>query len=592
MSIDVDDVGALCVAHALMERGEADLLGVVHNSHSAFGVGAIGAINTYHGRAYIPVGAYAGRVGSSRGTPYLSPWNFRRAPPSEPWQVGPYVKDLAERFPSRVRNATEADDSVSVLRRVLASASDRSVVIVSVGYATNLHDLLTSGADTLSHLDGISLVETKVAKLVMMGGRTGAVEWNFAGAEANAISVCSAADRGCRDDRYYGDPYSCAQIANNIPTYNSCRALGAIWAFTEARITRMLTACPQACPDATPECTAGGCGPSFDNLGLVTNRTLSLWPQTVPLVVVPFETGVNVHTGSILRTAAPADSPCRRAYELFCATNLNWCTASGSRSSWDIQAVVFAVRGVESFYVLEQGVHEVDPATALSTWHPSRPIANNSNTDTAQPQYQLHLPAENEPRGHQLVENEISDLMSYWYLPRPAPPPSPPPLPPPSPPPLPPPSPPPPTLPPSHPPPSPLLPPSSPPPPLSPPSRPPPLPSVPPPHAPPPAFGDETLAGLVVTGLLFWFVGARVVWQAGMRVRWRGMPSGMRGGTGTVIKGGWGSVETSSTRVTTVAPSELASAEPSDMAPDGWELNDAAKAATSKARAVEWDEEL
>ena len=70
------------------------------------------------------------------------------------------------------------------------------------------------------------------------------------------------------------------------------------------------------------------------------------------------------------------------------------------------------------------------------------------------------------------------------------------------------------------------------------------------------------------------------------------MPSGMRGGTGTVIKGGWGSVETSSTRVTTVAPSELASAEPSDMAPDGWELNDAAKAATSKARAVEWDEEL
>ena len=32
MSFDVDDVGAICIAHALMDRGEADLLAVVHSS--------------------------------------------------------------------------------------------------------------------------------------------------------------------------------------------------------------------------------------------------------------------------------------------------------------------------------------------------------------------------------------------------------------------------------------------------------------------------------------------------------------------------------------------------------------------------------
>ena len=32
MSSDCDDVGALCLAHALMMRGEADLIAVVHNT--------------------------------------------------------------------------------------------------------------------------------------------------------------------------------------------------------------------------------------------------------------------------------------------------------------------------------------------------------------------------------------------------------------------------------------------------------------------------------------------------------------------------------------------------------------------------------
>ena len=45
MSIDVDDIGALCAAHALADRGEAELLAVVHDTGLESGVGAIGVIN-------------------------------------------------------------------------------------------------------------------------------------------------------------------------------------------------------------------------------------------------------------------------------------------------------------------------------------------------------------------------------------------------------------------------------------------------------------------------------------------------------------------------------------------------------------------
>ena len=129
----------------------------------------------------------------------------------------------------------------------------------------------------------------------MMGGRTNHVEWNFAGAEANGISVC-------------GGP-------------------------AKSRLS-------------------GGCG-VYNNLGRITNASLSLWPASTPVVFVDFETGVNVWTGGVLATAAPVDCPCRRAYHVFCTTNVGWCkprapfVAGQSRCSWDIQAVLFAVRGEE-----------------------------------------------------------------------------------------------------------------------------------------------------------------------------------------------------------------------------------------------------
>ena len=53
---------------------------------------------------------------------------------------------------------------------MLAAQPDRSVVLVSVGMLTNLRNLLESGGDSTSELDGMALVKKKVRAWVCMGG--------------------------------------------------------------------------------------------------------------------------------------------------------------------------------------------------------------------------------------------------------------------------------------------------------------------------------------------------------------------------------------------------------------------------------------
>merc|ERR1712000_770280 len=57
---DCDDVGAICIANALADNGEAELLAVMHNTGIEHGAGAISVLNTYYGRGDVPIGAYKG----------------------------------------------------------------------------------------------------------------------------------------------------------------------------------------------------------------------------------------------------------------------------------------------------------------------------------------------------------------------------------------------------------------------------------------------------------------------------------------------------------------------------------------------------
>ena len=157
VGVDVDDAGALAVLHALADRGEAKVLATVSNTYDPYAAAAIDVINTYYGRPNLPVGRNANKGQLSKATPW---WRKNDAH---------FVRQLAARFPHDT-DLKKIPSAVSVYRKALASQPDGSVTVVSVGFMSNLSDLLVSGPDKYSSLSGKALVKRKVKELVIMGG--------------------------------------------------------------------------------------------------------------------------------------------------------------------------------------------------------------------------------------------------------------------------------------------------------------------------------------------------------------------------------------------------------------------------------------
>lgn len=150
MESDVDDVGALSMLHGLADLGEAEILGTLVSSLNPWAVPTVDAVNTFCNRPDIPIGAVK-TLGVYRNSSYAS--------------------IISEEFPQDIGLGEEAPDAVMLYRKLLASQPDRSVVVVTVGYLTNLSYLLQSGPDTISALNGKELIRKKVKHLVCMGGR-------------------------------------------------------------------------------------------------------------------------------------------------------------------------------------------------------------------------------------------------------------------------------------------------------------------------------------------------------------------------------------------------------------------------------------
>jgi len=157
LGVDVDDAGALAVLHALADKGEAKILATISNVNDRYVPGALDAINTYYGRANIPV-ARNPRPQYSVATPY---W---RTPAPR------FVKDLAMRFPNSTSATASLPSATTVYRKTLASQPDGSVTIIAIGFLQNLADLMASGPDSYSSLNGMELIRRKVKHLVMMAG--------------------------------------------------------------------------------------------------------------------------------------------------------------------------------------------------------------------------------------------------------------------------------------------------------------------------------------------------------------------------------------------------------------------------------------
>ncbi|MDF2721586.1 MAG: ribonucleoside hydrolase RihC [Paenibacillus sp.] len=160
---DSDDVGAVAVLHALADRGEANVLGMICSSPLEWGAPCLQALNTFYNRPHIPIGTLkveereAGPE-HARYAAYVEAMNPRRL----------YNRYVPAHYPNELQSGHNAPDSTQIYRKLLSSQPDHSVTICAVGFLGPLSRLLRSAPDAWSDMDGYALVRCKVKLLVSM----------------------------------------------------------------------------------------------------------------------------------------------------------------------------------------------------------------------------------------------------------------------------------------------------------------------------------------------------------------------------------------------------------------------------------------
>ena len=250
MITDFDDVGALACLHALADAGECEILATVSCTRGNASTAAIGVINGYYGRPDIPIGC-AKEIGILGAHPGAKEKVDPASPLGEkgPGDGGHYkYRKLAVDYPQWVKylDSDTAPDANLVYRRALAGAPDKSVVICSIGFLTNLRRLLETQPDDISPLNGRDLVARKVRKWIAMAC------WYPKGKEYNSM-MDGASSRIALENwptpivfsdwQYGGDLYAGRTIAEmegprnpvkdvfagNIPSREEVRRDPALW---------------------------------------------------------------------------------------------------------------------------------------------------------------------------------------------------------------------------------------------------------------------------------------------------------------------------------------------------------------------------
>ncbi len=146
---DYDDVGAMALLHAFADKGEANILATISSNAFETTAPTLSVLNTYFNRPDIPIGI------------------TKKALPNKECQQQ-WAEAIIKKYPHSLQTNGEAIDAVTLYRKILALQPDKSVTIVTVGFFTNLAELLDSKADGYSPLGGKELVVKKVKQLVSM----------------------------------------------------------------------------------------------------------------------------------------------------------------------------------------------------------------------------------------------------------------------------------------------------------------------------------------------------------------------------------------------------------------------------------------
>jgi inosine-uridine nucleoside N-ribohydrolase len=151
MGPDYDDVGAITLLHAFADSGYVKILATVASTKYKGVAAVFDVLNTYFKRPDILIGVPKGKALELKD--------------SQHW-----TDTLLLNYPHSIKKNDDALDAREAYRRLLASQPDGSVTIITVGFLTNLADLLRSPPDKYSPLNGKELVYKKVKRLVCMAG--------------------------------------------------------------------------------------------------------------------------------------------------------------------------------------------------------------------------------------------------------------------------------------------------------------------------------------------------------------------------------------------------------------------------------------
>lgn len=151
MLTDCDDLAAMAILHKLADFGEVDILATVVSSKHPLSAAVVDVVNTYYGRPDLRCGA------PKNGTGVYKDHSV-------------FLEPVSAEYPHAIESNDSVEDAVSVYRDVLAKAEDNSIVIATIGYMSNLEQLLKSSGDEFSPLCGEELVRAKVRNWVCMGG--------------------------------------------------------------------------------------------------------------------------------------------------------------------------------------------------------------------------------------------------------------------------------------------------------------------------------------------------------------------------------------------------------------------------------------
>src|SRR5438045_6738826 len=125
MGPDYDDVGAITLLHAFADEGKANILTTIASTKYENVAAVFSVLNTYFKLPNIPVAVPKGEALELRD-----------------WQH--WSDSVVKNYPHAINSNKDVPDAVTVYRRILSIQPDKSVTIITVGFLTNLKNLLQS----------------------------------------------------------------------------------------------------------------------------------------------------------------------------------------------------------------------------------------------------------------------------------------------------------------------------------------------------------------------------------------------------------------------------------------------------------------